>query len=254
MLYISLTLIAIGLYIILYSLLYKSEERSDIKILDHPLSPYEKGGNDILDDVKQENNNETLKVETKDEKTDNERSALDENDLYDEELDVSEDHVLSDPIILDEEIEDDESLKSQELFEDLDERCDDNSIDSRYKEEISSDVEAEDEYYAVLYEDSSSIFDYDNNTSIIDSTLNEYKKINRVGRGKIELMKDGLNFNIERKFFRFDFHRIEDIKYGDNFFSLFLKGSDVVRLFLFENNNLIGNDLRQIYKNFLMGF
>lgn len=117
--------------------------------------------------------------------------------------------------------------------------------------EVKSDTRKDEENnYAVLYEDSSGIFDYDTSTSIIDSTVNDYKMIKRIGKGKIEISKGGVNFVINKKFYRFDFHRVEDIKHGSNYIALLLKNSDIVRLFLFENDTTLGPRLKQRYRDF----
>ncbi|MDY6967392.1 MAG: hypothetical protein SVR08_01875 [Spirochaetota bacterium] len=92
------------------------------------------------------------------------------------------------------------------------------------------------EYNAVLYEDSSNLIDYNEKNIIIDTEKSQYKNINRIGKGKVSIKGNGINFNIDKKFFHFDFHRIEDIKNGENYKALFLKGSDIVRLFIFEND------------------
>lgn len=104
---------------------------------------------------------------------------------------------------------------------------------------------------AVLYEDASNLVDYDNETNVIDPTFREYQKLKRVGRGKIEIARDGLNFYVDRKFFRFDFHRLKDIKAGGNFAALSLKGNDVVRLFLFEGNTRVPLELKQGFRDYI---
>ncbi|MFH0977230.1 MAG: hypothetical protein V1874_15730 [Spirochaetota bacterium] len=101
----------------------------------------------------------------------------------------------------------------------------------------------------VLYEDSSSIINYNNNDSIIDSTLEEYKKIKRIGPGNIEILNDGINFRAGKKLYRFDFRRIANIKSGNNFIVLFIKGSNVLRLFLFKKDAALLVKLKQLFKN-----
>jgi hypothetical protein len=119
-------------------------------------------------------------------------------------------------------------------------------------EKLDFDYELQAErQYAVLYEDSSRIIDYERSENTIDPTLKEYQKIKRVGRGDIELVKEGINFYIGKKFFRFDYHRIKDLKVGDNFIALFLKGSDVVRLFIFNEGAAVQSEIKRSYQDYL---
>ena len=62
-----------------------------------------------------------------------------------------------------------------------------------------------------LFEDDSDLVDYSSGAARIDSTLDSYKSIKRIGLGRIELTSDGINFYIEKKLYRFDFHSINDI-------------------------------------------
>ena len=100
----------------------------------------------------------------------------------------------------------------------------------------------------LLYEDSSDIIDYENNNSIIDPGLSEYKKIKRIGEGTIELLKDGINFRTGKKLFRFDYHRVNDVKKGNNYFVLQMKGSNINRIFVFKNNTSLNSKLNQFYQ------
>lgn len=119
-------------------------------------------------------------------------------------------------------------------------------------EELDFDYELQaEQQYAVLYEDSSRIIDYERSENTIDPTLKEYQKIKRLGKGDIELAKEGINFYIGKKFFRFDYHRIKDLKVGDNFIALFLKGSDVVRLFIFHGGAAVQSEIKKSYQDYL---
>ncbi len=97
--------------------------------------------------------------------------------------------------------------------------------------DLSEEREAQD---MVLYEDSSSIIDYETGANTIDPSLVEYKKMKRIGKGSIEVVKDGINIIIGKSFYRFDFYKIDRVKMGANYIALFLKGSGVVRLLIFE--------------------
>jgi len=119
-------------------------------------------------------------------------------------------------------------------------------------EELDLDYEPQAERrYSVLYEDSSRIIDYERSENTIDPTLKEYRKIKRIGKGDIELAKEGINFYIGKKFFRFDYHRIKDLKVGDNFIALFLRGSDVVRLFIFHEGAAVQSEIKKSYQDYL---
>jgi LAS superfamily LD-carboxypeptidase LdcB len=87
---------------------------------------------------------------------------------------------------------------------------------------------------AVLYEDSSGIVDYNTEGGAIDSTLDGYRNIKRVGGGELSVEKGGINFSLGRKLYRYDFHRIRDIKTGAKHLALFLHGTDAVKLFIFD--------------------
>ncbi len=86
---------------------------------------------------------------------------------------------------------------------------------------------------AVLYEDSSNIIDYANRSGSIDPSLEEYRKIRRIGRGRLIIENGSLLFNVDKKAFRFDFSKIHDIKAGGNYIAVFMKGSDAIKLFIF---------------------
>jgi hypothetical protein len=87
---------------------------------------------------------------------------------------------------------------------------------------------------AVLYEDSSHVIDYNNETGVIDSGLEGYNNIKRIGSGELAVEKGGISFSIGKKLYRYDFHRVRDIKTGDKHLALFLHGSDAVKLFIFD--------------------
>lgn len=108
-----------------------------------------------------------------------------------------------------------------------------------------------DEPVAVLFEDSSNIIDYENSQTVIDPTLSEYKNLKRIGRGRLEIAREGINFFVGKSFFRFDFYKIENAMAGKNFIAIFLKGSGVVRLFLFENDILEKTRIKKDLEKYL---
>jgi len=85
---------------------------------------------------------------------------------------------------------------------------------------------------AVMFDDHSGIIDYDSGEGIIDSTFNGYKNIKRVGSGELLLDIDGLNFYLEGRLYRFDFHRLSRFWTGKNYIAIPVKGRDSVKLFI----------------------
>jgi len=63
------------------------------------------------------------------------------------------------------------------------------------------------EKQAVLYVDSSHVIDYANQSGSIDSSLEGYKNIKRIGSGHLAVEKGGVTFYMGKKLYRFDFHR-----------------------------------------------
>jgi hypothetical protein len=88
---------------------------------------------------------------------------------------------------------------------------------------------------AVMFDDRSNIIDYESGVGAIDSTFSKYKSIKRIGKGKIETDYDGINFYLDEKLYRFDFHKVYDIWSGSNYVALPLKGNSTVKLFIIEN-------------------
>ncbi|OHD68377.1 MAG: hypothetical protein A2W19_14255 [Spirochaetes bacterium RBG_16_49_21] len=87
---------------------------------------------------------------------------------------------------------------------------------------------------AILYDDGSHVMDYGTEPGGIDPTLEGYRHIKRIGSGEFSVEKGGINFFTGRKLYRYDFHRIRDIKTGGRHLALFLQGSDAVKLFIFD--------------------
>ena len=87
---------------------------------------------------------------------------------------------------------------------------------------------------AVLFEDNSRIIDYGSETVSIDPGRAGYKKIKRIGSGRFSIEKAGISFLMGKKLYRYDFHRVRDVKTGDKHLALFLAGSDSVKLFIFN--------------------
>jgi hypothetical protein len=92
---------------------------------------------------------------------------------------------------------------------------------------------------AVMFDDHSGIIDYDSGEGIIDSTFKGYKNIKRVGGGELLLDTDGLNFYLDGRLYRFDFHRLSRLWTGKNYIAIPVKGGDSVKLFIIDGGELL---------------
>lgn len=108
-------------------------------------------------------------------------------------------------------------------------------------------------YRAVLYEDSSGLIDYEDGSPTIDTTLNAYKNVKRIGQGRIDIAGEGIHFRSGKRFFRFDYRKIENLKIGRNFFALFLKGGTAARLFLFDTESPFLHKIRRDIESYRKG-
>jgi hypothetical protein len=104
---------------------------------------------------------------------------------------------------------------------------------------------------AVLFEDSSHIIDYGNESGSIDPSLEGYKNIKRIGNGKLTIEKGGITFFMGKKLYRYDFHRIRDLKPGNRHLALFLHGSGNVKLFIVDPGSGIINAVSDAYQEYL---
>lgn len=102
---------------------------------------------------------------------------------------------------------------------------------------FSDDADYSNSSEAVMFEDSSGVIDYDSGEGVIDPGMSGYKKIKRIGQGELRLDMDGLNFYVDGRLYRFDFHRIGTIRTGENYLAIPLKGGTAFRLFIFEKGN-----------------
>jgi len=106
------------------------------------------------------------------------------------------------------------------------------------------------EKQAVLYEDSSHVIDYANQSGSIDPSLEGYKNIKRIGSGHLDVEKGGVTFYMGKKLYRFDFHRVRDVKSGSGHLAIFLEGSDAVRLFIIESGSAIIKAVTDAYRDY----
>jgi len=106
---------------------------------------------------------------------------------------------------------------------------------------------------AVMFDDRSNIIDYESGSGVIDSTLSKYKSIKRIGKGRIESDFDGVNFYLDEKLYRFDFHKVYDIWSGSNYIALPLKGNSTVKLFIIENSAGFPDKVEADFKEYEKG-
>ena len=104
-----------------------------------------------------------------------------------------------------------------------------------------------------MYEDKSGLIDYSIRVGSVDPTLEKYKMIKRIGRGKVVIHDDGLTFNKEGKMYRFDFHQIDKIYTGKNYLALTVMRSPSVKLFFNENVADLILSLNSSYDKYLNG-
>jgi hypothetical protein len=109
------------------------------------------------------------------------------------------------------------------------------------------------EVMAVMFDDRSNIIDYESGVGAIDSTCSKYKSIKRIGKGRIESDYDGVNFYIDEKLYRFDFHKVYDIWSGSNYIALPLKGNSTVKLFIIENSAGFPDKVEANFKEYEKG-
>lgn len=102
---------------------------------------------------------------------------------------------------------------------------------------------------AVMFDDHSGIIDYDSGDGIIDSTFKGYRNIKRVGLGELHLDSDGLNFYLDGRLYRFDFHRLSHLWTGKNYMAIPIKGGDSVKLFILDGGESLIKNAEAYYYN-----
>lgn len=107
------------------------------------------------------------------------------------------------------------------------------------------------ELQAVLFEDSSNVIDYSNESGTIDPSLQGYRKIKRIGSGTLSVGKGGVTFFMGKKLYRYDFHRVRDLKQGSRHVALFLQGSKAVKLFIVEPGSGIISAVNDAYREYV---
>jgi hypothetical protein len=236
MLYISLILIAAGIFFIIYTLLLKTKKHAELsgsKIISRPASHGEQ--------LEKINEKSSAKLDNKVSITGQENI----NSVSFESQNTGTDITAEKEIV-------------QDIHQDFQEkeRAGTEPFNGKSAEVAVSPESADAErkvpvvFSAALYEDLSEIIDYDNNDSAIDLSFNEYKKIRRICAGNIEIVKDGINFRSGKKLFRFDFQQVANIKTGSNYFALFIKKSKSSRLFLYNQDLNFSASVLQAYNSY----
>ncbi len=100
---------------------------------------------------------------------------------------------------------------------------------------------------AALYHDASGVVDYEGGVSVIDPSFKKYSKLKRIGSGHVSVVGEGINFQLRKKLYRFEFYLVDRMVQGENYLALFLKGSDEARLFIFKRGSGIEKKLAREY-------
>jgi hypothetical protein len=106
---------------------------------------------------------------------------------------------------------------------------------------------------AVLYNDASGVVDYESRENVIDPSFKKYSKLRRIGRGHVGIVKDGINFQLRKKLYRFEFYRIEKMLPGKNYIALFIKGSGEAKLLIFDRESGMERRLLNEFKAYRKG-
>jgi hypothetical protein len=227
MLYLSLILVATGLYLVVSSIFSRQGARSGIHFGDRyiPNDDFQAGLNAYPATGRRERSGDT-------DGSGAARTGVVRASASDE---SAETVALEDFRGEDEAPADDISAGKQGILDEL---------DASFNDTISSDVpepgdgprESRSPGNAVLYEDASGLVDYEGGESTIDPSLEAYRDLRRVGSGGVEIASEGLIVRIGKAVHRFDFYKVRDYRIGDNYIALYLKGSRAVRLFLMDDN------------------
>lgn len=86
---------------------------------------------------------------------------------------------------------------------------------------------------AVLFEDSTGAVDYSKFSIPLDLDA-DYSGFKRIGPGDFSVDAGGINFISDKKLYRFDFHRIREIKTGSNYLVMIPSSDTAAKLFIFD--------------------
>ena len=90
------------------------------------------------------------------------------------------------------------------------------------------------DFNGVLYVDEKGIVLPDSSAGILEES-GAYDGFSRIGSGVAQVGADALSVRIERKFFRFDYHRIREIRLREGVAVVYLKGDSRGNIFIAEN-------------------
>jgi hypothetical protein len=90
---------------------------------------------------------------------------------------------------------------------------------------------------AVLFEDSSGAFDYSVLPLKGTAAPAALAKIKRIGEGRLTPEKNGISFHMKNRLYRFDYHRIEGLNFGDDFLAVNSGGKTPVRFFILNSGS-----------------
>jgi hypothetical protein len=107
-------------------------------------------------------------------------------------------------------------------------------------------------YNAVLFEDSSRAVDYSTFSMPLDLNT-DYSGIKRIGAGEFSFDDSGYSFISEKKLYRFDFHRIREIKTGENYIALMPVSDGSSKLFIFNREYSDIKNAEEKFKQYKKG-
>ena len=90
------------------------------------------------------------------------------------------------------------------------------------------------EFSVVLYIDDKGVVLQDSSTGILEEN-GAYDEFTRVGSGTAVIGADALSVRIDKKLFRYDYHRIREIKLREGVSVVYLKGDSRGNIFIAEN-------------------
>ena len=106
---------------------------------------------------------------------------------------------------------------------------------------------------AVFFEDASGLVDYEGGESSIDPSVEAYSRLKRIGEGEVQIAGEGLVIRIGRAIHRFDFHKVRDYRIGDNFIALYPRNGKSVRLFLVDDNPELRFEIQAAVEDYFRG-
>lgn len=90
------------------------------------------------------------------------------------------------------------------------------------------------DFSVVLYVDEKGVVLPDSSAGVLEES-GAYDGFTRIGSGVAQIGADALSVRIERKFFRFDYHRIREIRLREGVAVVYLKGDSRGNIFIAEN-------------------